>query len=87
MLFYFLGLARQSRKQKDRNETCDVFFNSSQLVRPGIILTARFKLLIALSLTVGDDIVVLRTTDGPAWRGQGGGGICDGTGICTQVTN
>ncbi|MEA3334224.1 MAG: hypothetical protein U9Q58_11610 [Pseudomonadota bacterium] len=47
---------------------------------------------IAVSLTVGDDIVILRTEDGPAWRGQGGGtscggtGNCDGTGTCTQVT-
>ena len=49
---------------------------------------------IAVSLTVGGEIVILRTDDGPAWRGQGGGagggcgsGICDGTGICPLVTN
>ena len=53
--------------------------------------------LIAVSLTVDDTFVTLRTEDGPAWRGQGGGGgaggsggggtgICDGTGICPLVT-
>ena len=49
--------------------------------------------LIAVSLTVGDTFVTLRTADGPAWRGQGsrGGsgagcrGICNGTGVCTQA--
>lgn len=45
---------------------------------------------IAVSLTVGDKIVILRTVDGPAWRGQGGGagggtGICDGTGTCCSL--
>lgn len=32
---------------------------------------------IALSLSVGGDVVLLRTDDGPAWRGTG-----DGTGTC-----
>ena len=55
--------------------------------------------LIAVSLTVDDTFVTLRTEDGPAWRGQGGGaggggstgtcngtGICDGSGTCPLIT-
>ena len=43
--------------------------------------------LIAVSLTVDGTFVTLRTEDGPAWRGQGGGaGGGRGTGICPLVT-
>ena len=49
--------------------------------------------LIAVSLTVGDTFVTLRTADGPAWRGQGTSrdsgagcrGVCNGTGVCTKA--
>ena len=42
--------------------------------------------LIAVSLTIDDTFITLRTDDGPAWRGLNkkgqGRGSCDGSGVC-----
>ncbi len=58
--------------------------------------------LIAVSLTIDDTFITLRTADGPAWRGlnkqQGrgngdgvsgcrGNGSCDGSGVCPLTTD
>ncbi len=44
--------------------------------------------LIAVSLTIDDTFITLRTDDGPSWRGiNKGNGSCDGSGVCTLTAD